>query len=111
MGWNLAERRAWHDRGSADFLLALALVHHLVIGGNVPLRSVVERLAAAAPAGVVEFVEKDDDMVRSMLANREDVFADYSREAFEEALSQHFALWSRETINRGTRVLYSLRPK
>ena len=37
VGWALRERRSWLDRADADVVLALALVHHLAIGRNVPL--------------------------------------------------------------------------
>ena len=108
LGWALTERGAWRDRGQADFFLALALVHHLVIGGNIPVRAVVEALASVAPAGVVEFVSKEDEMVRRLLTNREDVFADYTRENFEAELSRCFRITGREDINQGTRTLYRM---
>lgn len=108
LGWALTERGAWRDRGQADFFLALALVHHLVIGGNIPVRAVVDALASVASAGVVEFVCKKDEMVRRLLTNREDVFADYTRENFEAELSRCFHIIGRKDINQGTRTLYRI---
>ena len=40
-GWREAERPAFTDRVAADFLLALAVVHHLAIGRNIPLEEAV----------------------------------------------------------------------
>ncbi len=37
LGWALEERRSLVQRGPADLIMALALVHHLAIGNNVPL--------------------------------------------------------------------------
>ena len=37
LGWGHQERQAFLERGPADLVLALALVHHLAISNNVPL--------------------------------------------------------------------------
>lgn len=110
MGWALAERGAWGDRGRADFLLALALVHHLAIGNNVPLDACVRFLRGIAPAGVVEFVTKDDPMVKRLLATRDDVFPDYSVEHFVACLEREFTIRRRQTTHDGTRVLFHVGP-
>ena len=44
LGWRGLERRAMPDRGKPDLVLALALVHHVAISANVPVRG-VRRLA------------------------------------------------------------------
>ncbi|MGH6948805.1 MAG: class I SAM-dependent methyltransferase [Kiloniellales bacterium] len=111
LGWALAERRSWLERGKPDFFLGLALVHHLAIGGNIPLAEVVAFLRRVAPAGVVEFVSKDDDLVRQMLANREDVFDDYGKASFEAMLARDFAIERQFDLKGGTRTIYALGPK
>lgn len=85
-GWRQAERAGLGARQSADALLALALVHHLALGRNVPLPEALAWLVSLAPRGVIEFVPKADATVQRMLAVREDVFGDYDRESFERAL-------------------------
>jgi len=62
---------------AADAILALAFVHHLVIGCNIPLAEVVKWLVGLAPRGVIEFVPKSDPMVQQLFAFREDIFSDY----------------------------------
>jgi SAM-dependent methyltransferase len=111
LGWMNAERASFLDRcsGKTDLVLALALVHHLAIGNNVPLRSVVELLARVAPAAVVEFIDKRDSQVQRLLASREDIFDGYSQEGFEHALDGLFAVVRREPIAATHRVLYLLR--
>ncbi|MCM0679121.1 class I SAM-dependent methyltransferase, partial [Micromonospora phytophila] len=64
-GWRGVERASFADRADADVVLALAVVHHLAIGRNVPLPEVVDWLVGlAAPGGriVVEFVHPEDPM-------------------------------------------------
>lgn len=86
LGWAHAERPSLADRGPADLVFALALVHHLAIGNNVPLPDVVARLAELGGHLLVEWVPKDDPKVRVLLATRQDVFADYTPEAFDAAV-------------------------
>ncbi len=86
-GWAGAERPDLRSRVTAQALLALALVHHLAIGRNVPLDAVVDWLVGLAPAGIIEFVPKQDPMVGKLLALRADIFSDYHEEAFLSALA------------------------
>lgn len=81
-GWKQAERPGWKQRGPADAILALAVVHHLAIGRNVPLSAAIDWLMRTAPTGIVEFAGKDDPQVQRMLAQREDIFPDYALESF-----------------------------
>lgn len=85
-GWAQRERRGLHARRNADAIMALAFVHHLAIGRNIPLAEVVYWLIDLAPRGLVEFVQKDDPTVREMLALREDIFACYDEATFLRSL-------------------------
>ena len=110
-GWAQSERQGLLERGGADFALCLALVHHLAIGGNVPLPRIVDWLAGLTRAGIVEFVPKGDPMVQTLLRTREDVFGDYSTEAFEAALSERFEIETKSELPGSERVLYLFRAK
>ncbi|WP_324751017.1 class I SAM-dependent methyltransferase [Sphingomonas sp. LY54] len=81
-GWAGAERKSLQERSAADMVLALALIHHLAIARNVPLDMAVDWLIGLAPCGVIEFPSKTDPMVQQLLRNRQDIFADYTEEAF-----------------------------
>jgi ribosomal protein L11 methylase PrmA len=81
-GWAGQERPALPERVQADAVLGLALIHHMAIARNVPLDAVLDWLIDRAPHGIIEFVPKTDPMVRHLLKLREDIFADYSEEAF-----------------------------
>lgn len=109
LGWAHEERAALLDRGRADAVLALALVHHLAIGNNVPLPRVVGLVARLGGASLIEFVPKADPKVQEMLATREDVFDDYHEEAFEAAARLHATIVGREPVAGTRRVLYTLR--
>lgn len=81
-GWHGKERASFSDRLRGDAVLALAVLHHLVIGRNIPIGEAVRFIVELAPHGVIEFVPKEDPMVQRMLRYREDIFPHYTYEAF-----------------------------
>jgi ribosomal protein L11 methylase PrmA len=87
-GWNQRERAGLNERSRPAGLIALAVIHHLAIGRNLPLREVIRWLVDAAPEGIIEFVPKSDPMIVEMLFERDDVFIDYSEEHFLSYLSE-----------------------
>jgi ribosomal protein L11 methylase PrmA len=86
-GWDQAERRGLRERATADALVALAFIHHIAIGRNVPLAYAVRWIMALAPSGIIEFPSKSDPMVQRLLALRDDIFADYTEQAFLSAVT------------------------
>ena len=109
IGWENTERFSLADRGPADLVFALALVHHLAIGNNVPLERVARYLADLCKTLIVEFVPKTDPKVQVLLTSREDVFPDYTADGFERAFSQRFRIERRESIAASERTLYLMR--
>lgn len=111
IGWAGRERQDLRDRGPADVVLALALVHHLAIGNNVPLTMVADHLAELGRHAVVEWVPKDDPKVRVLLATREDVFADYTEDGFRAAFQRRFDTVDEHAVADTGRVLFLLRSR
>ena len=106
MGWALRERRSFLDRGEPDVLMALALVHHLAIGNNVPLDQIAELLARIAPRAIVEFVPKEDPMAQRLLAARPDIFERYTIDGFRDAFGPRFRLVRESPITDSPRTLF-----
>lgn len=106
LGWAHVERDSLADRGPADVVMALGLVHHLAISNNVPLDRVAAYLARLARKLIIEFVPKEDSQVRKLLATREDIFPGYHAAGFEQALAPHFSIERREPIPGTVRTLY-----
>jgi hypothetical protein len=93
-------------------VLCLALVHHLAIGRNVPFAELVGWLHSLQARLVIEFADRDDPMVRRLLAaKRVETHESYGRDEFERALCRDFELERREQLASGTRTLYLARPK
>ncbi|MBD0281813.1 MAG: methyltransferase [Thermoleophilaceae bacterium] len=112
LGWRGLERRSLADRGRPDLVLALALVHHLCIGANVPMSEVVDWFASLGAALVVEFPTREDPMVKKLLApKREGLHPDYEIDFFERRLGEAFDVERSARLQSGTRVLYYARPK
>lgn len=109
LGWALDERQSFIDRASGSAVLALALVHHLAITNNVPLPLVAAFFGRLAKGLVIEFVPKEDSQVRRLLATREDVFPDYTREAFTAAFSNPFEIVRVADVPGTSRTLYAMR--
>ena len=109
-GWRGAERKSLEQRGRPDLVIALALVHHLVIGANIPLSDFVDWLADLNSAILVEFVTREDEMVHQLLRNREDQFSDYDLARFEELVLSHFTIVERMPLKGDRRFIYFLEP-
>ncbi len=106
IGWANEERDSFGRRGPADILLALALIHHLAISNNVPLLQIADFFAKLGKWLVIEFVPKADSQVQKLLASREDIFPDYTREGFETAFQRRFRIVEAVNVRESERALY-----
>lgn len=106
LGWNQAERMGLRGRANPDCVLALALIHHLAISGNVPLAQVIDYLFDLAPRLIVEWVPKDDPMVKQLLLNRKDVFSDYAEETVRGCLERRGRIVGSEKVSATGRTLF-----
>lgn len=86
-GWDHAEWPSLAARGPFDTVMALALVHHLAIGNNVPLPGVAAMLARLGRQVIVEWVPKSDPQVQRLLSAREDIFVHYAEADFRDAFA------------------------
>lgn len=107
-GWLGSERRSLRERGPADCALALALIHHLAIGNNLPLPRLIAGLRALATNLILEFVPKTDAQCRRLLRHREDIFPEYSEDGLRRALAPHYELTATARIRDTERVLFLL---
>ncbi len=106
LGWSSSEGDSLLGRGPADLVLALALIHHLAIGNNVPLAEMACFFAKVGRGLVIEFIPKSDSQVKRMLASRQDIFADYNRHGFENAFRTRFEIVRADPIEGTDRNVY-----
>jgi ribosomal protein L11 methylase PrmA len=105
-GWRQNERPGFDVRAKADAMVALAFEHHLAIAKNAPMDQMISWLVGIAPAGVIEFVPKNDPTVQIMLRGREDIFPDYSQETFEAILARNAKIVKQKQVTDHGRVLF-----
>ena len=110
-GWENRERMTLFERGPADAVLALALLHHLAIGNNLPLDKAARFFARIGRHLLIEFVPKSDSQVRRLLVTREDIFETYTREGFERAFGEVFTIKRRVPLSGSERALYIMEKK
>lgn len=106
-GWNNEERKSFIERiRGAEFTMALALIHHLCIGNNVPLSQAAGFFANCSNTLLIEFVPKSDVQVKKLLVTKKDVFDDYTLENFKVSFNQYFKTLAQQAIPGSDRVLF-----
>jgi predicted RNA methylase len=111
-GWFQKERKGLIERSKdINFLMALAISHHLIIGKNISIESFCRWITRLAPYGIVEFIPKEDPAIIQLLKFREDIFYDYSKTNFEKNLSKYCKIIQRHTLPKSTRILYEFKTK
>ena len=111
IGWENKERMSIFERGPADMVLALALVHHLAISNNLPFNELVSTLSTISNWLAVEFVPKSDPQVERLLSTRDDIFPDYTQQTFESEFKRQFTIMSSVRIRDSERMMYLMRRK
>jgi predicted RNA methylase len=112
LGWRGVERKTLMERGRPDLVLALAFVHHVAIGANVPVKELVDWFAEIGAAIVLEFPTREDPMVQLLLSRkREGLHPDYERGFFERCLNEAFDVRRSEELGSGTRIIYFATPR
>jgi predicted GNAT family acetyltransferase len=77
------------------------------VARNVPLDEAIGWLVDTAPQGVVEWVNKDDPTVQFMLRFRENIFEDYTEEAFMRSLERRARIVQiQEVSNTGRKLVW-----
>lgn len=105
-GWMNRERDSLLHRSAFDTAMALALLHHLAIGANLPFEMIARFFCAIAKNMIIEFVPKEDSQIQKMLCCREDIFPKYTREIFEEVFSRYFEIKQVVPVKDSLRTLY-----
>jgi len=106
IGWSNNERLSFMKRGPTDAVLALALIHHLVISNNVPLKKLAKFFSTICNFLVIEFIPKTDSQISRLLVTREDIFTDYTKENFESEFKNYFNILKSFDIIDSERSMY-----
>jgi len=111
LGWNQNERPGLKERGPADVILALALIHHLSIGNNLSLQQIAEYFCQLAQYAIIEFIPKSDSRAKILLRRRANLFEHYSQSDFEKEFGRLFKILKKLPVPASQRVIYLLERK
>ena len=110
-GWAGRERSAFDARRRPDMVLCLALIHHLRVSANIPLALLLEWLHGLRATVIIEFVEREDEMFRRLLANKDEQYSDYTAQNFHCEVARRFTICERLRLKHGLRELLLLKPR
>jgi hypothetical protein len=111
IGVNNKERHSFIERTKVDITLALALIHHLAIGKNIPFSLMVEMFAEMTNYLIIEFIPKEDDKVKLMLMHKTDIYKKYNEQEFINEFGARFSILAKEKIADSGRTLFLMKRK
>jgi hypothetical protein len=112
-GFNNEERFSFIDRVknlNLDGCLALAVVHHITLSGNIPFSLSAQFFSKMAPNLLIEFPTRSDSWVQFLLDSKREFknhFDFYNEDNFESAYAVYFEIVDKQ--KNGERILYSLK--
>jgi len=108
-GFNNAERPAFLERIKPDVIMALALVHHLVIGKNIPLHAIAALLYKLTPRLIIEFIPREDEKTKQLMLLKKDIYTGYTKNAFESSFKKYFLIEKEVPVPGTERVIYLMK--
>jgi hypothetical protein len=107
-GVNNEERSSFTSRTNVDTVLALALIHHLAIGKNIPFEKIAKMFWQLGKNLIIEFVPKEDEKVQLMLSQKKDIYDGYNEASFKSAFSRYFTITESRQVPDSVRALYRM---
>ncbi|HEY0058603.1 MAG TPA: hypothetical protein VGB56_05675 [Flavisolibacter sp.] len=108
IGVNNTERSSLTSRLHVDLVMALAVIHHLAIGRNIPFERIAALFAGLGNTLIIEFVPKEDPKVQGMLETKPDVYDWYNEGGFRSAFGKRFNFVREEKVAPSARTLFLL---
>jgi len=112
VGFNNQERDSFNSRVidfAPDLSMALALIHHITLTGNVPFEMSAQYFSQLSKYLIIEFPDREDSWVEFILNSKRDarhLFDDYTISAFAKAYQKYFKLIKSEKIEGTARTLF-----
>lgn len=117
IGFENNERLSFIDRicqFKPDTTLALAVIHHISLTGNIPFERSAHFFARFSKKLIIEYPDRNDSWVQHLLNNKaefKDYFDFYNQENFEKAFSTYFVIEEKFKIEDSERTMYYLSRK
>jgi 2-polyprenyl-3-methyl-5-hydroxy-6-metoxy-1,4-benzoquinol methylase len=110
MGYLNKERMSFLERFDAECVICLALMHHLLISGNLSFAAIRDLLFKLTTRDLVfEFVPIDDDMFQRLIKFRVNLYNNITIDNCRDAFLARFKLIREEPIDDSKRTLLYFR--
>ncbi len=100
------ERGPFISRARYGGVLALALVHHLAIGNNIPFHLIAKQFSELSSDLMIEFVPKEDPQAQKLLITKKDIFENYNLEEFKNSFNPFYRIREQYPLNNSGRILF-----
>ena len=87
-------------------MICLALIHHVCIGKNVPIEMFIEYLGNFSNNFLLEFVSKDDAMVKNLLRNKENLIKYYNLDYLKNTINKYYRIISENKITDNRTLIH-----
>jgi hypothetical protein len=117
IGFNNTERSSLIKRltdYAPDVTMALALIHHITLSGNVPFVKSAEFFATFSKNLIIEFPTREDSWAESLLVRKREFinhFDFYNEIEFEKGYAAYFTIEKKEVVQGTKRILYFMKNK
>lgn len=113
VGWENRENASFLSRatGHFDTVMMLAVIHHLLLRGQIPLNSIADLCSRLTTRNLIlEWVPPTDSKFRELVRGRDSIYAHLTEAAFRGAFAIHFTVLREEILQNG-RILFHLQKK
>ncbi len=106
IGFMNRERETFLERAKTDCVMALAVIHHLLVGANLSMEAICELFASLTRKHLIlEFVPTDDVMFRKLIEFRVDLFGHITLDNCLAVFGEKFVILRQESIRNSPRTL------
>jgi ribosomal protein L11 methylase PrmA len=109
IGWANAERPSLLSRIHVDLTMALALVHHLCLGKNLPFNHIASLFTHFSEWLLIEFVPVTDPKSKQLIQHKRDIYGWYTEEEFLKAFGAYYDLTLSRPVGDTGRTLHLFR--
>jgi SAM-dependent methyltransferase len=110
-GWENQETASFLARceGHFDFVLMLAVIHHLLLQSQIPLEHIAALAARITTSDlIIEWVPPTDEKFREVLRGRDAIYQHLTEDNFRAAFAVHFDVVEQLTLTNA-RILFHMR--
>jgi len=111
LGWRNRENASFLDRarGSFDFVLMLAVAHHMLVTERIPLHEILSQAAELTSRWLlIEFIGTEDSMFKRLTRGRDELHRGLDHIVFEKTASRWFHVVRSQHLEDTHRWLYLL---